>query len=282
MSNAKQVGILCIGLLLGWIAARSLPSKSPMKTDAAAGPAPALNCPPPSHRAASVGESLVQGGARAESPPRGEEAAQVLARLSKLKITEINRLCLEAEDGFLRESVSSRAKYISELDKPERDAALDEWDRQVAAAGTESVYWKANFTLNLGADVLSMDLLLDLDSQNEAANRCAAWSIYYEINGRPVSGSSYGMSSCDGGGFRKKGDQFFYSMETYRDPQLGKSLAVLMIPLPGTGVPAEMLDAAGSWSSLGQFGWQRSSREEFLQMQNRFTHRFEQLRDASP
>lgn len=282
MEGFRAAGILCVGLLIGFITARSLPSKKAMEPTADQSPVAALNCPAPSNRAAPAGESLVRGAGRTDAAPRGAEAEQVLAQLSKLKITEINRLCLEAEDGFLRESVSSRAKYISELDSQEREAALVEWDRRVAAAGAESTFWKANFTVNFGPEVLSMDLLLDLESNNETANRCAAWSIYYEINGRPVSGSSYGMSSCGGGGFRKKGEHFFYSMETYRDLALGKSVAVILIPLPSAPAAAEMLDSAGAWSPLPQFSWQRSSRDEFVQLQNRFSQRFEQLRDASP
>ena len=282
MTDRWTWGGLCLGLLVGWFAARSLPSGPVMNAKQQAPSVeteyPVKNFkkspvgPPAAFNGASkAGSSLVQGAAMSQG------VQSLLEQLAKLKIAEMSRVCAGAEKLYLTNQVSSRAKFIWELPEEERKREIAEWQRRYGEVAGNAMFWKTNFTIEFGKDVLSMDFLLDLEASSDQRNQCVAWIVYFEVNGRPTNNSAVSMSSCEGGGFRKRGDHFFYSFDTYRDPEMGRFVSLILVPMPGAPATAEYLTGeTGAWSSLPQFSWQRSSREEVATMQARLQKKMEQ------
>lgn len=273
MSGFRSLVLISIGAVVGWSAARYQ------------GGVPQVTIGPTSASAlasatASADTCTIPVAKPVDKPPVASASAPqptVLEQLSTLKISELYKNCEEAEIKFLDSKLASYSKTLYEHPAPERDQLVGEWTRRFADLMKVGSYWRANFTQEFGPDIVQVDLLLDVRANTDENYRCMSTSVYYEINGKASADSFFATSACDGSGFRKKGDQFFYDVNLYSFPGIGKHITILLLPMPGGGGAEYLGGEAEKWVPISQFNWQKISLIEFSQLQQRFQQKVDQL-----
>ncbi len=282
MGEFRSIAFLFIGVIVGWSAARyqgGAPKISISTSQAAAEDALAASG---SGTCSGVGPGVGVGVGKPVEKAADSSAnfsptlsPTLFEQMSHLKIADLHKYCDDAETKFLDNKMPSKGIY--ELPQGERDALIGEWSRRFSDLMINGFYWRAQFVMEFGGDVVSMDLMMDLQSNTSDRYKCAAWTVYYEINGKPNPDSYFSQSSCDGSGFRKKGDHFYFDINTYSFAGIGKHITILLLPMPGGGGAEYLGGDADKWLPVPQFNWQKSSIIEFSQLQQRFQQKVDQL-----
>lgn len=280
---SRSLMFLLIGIVVGWSAARyqggakirlstSRAAANSMEEQLGEGSRSMSTVRPP------IGEKPVASVVATNITPPALSAAVVPApsstlveQMSNLKIAELHKYCEDAETRYIDGKMNANGKGIYEFPAAERDALVAEWSRRFSdLVANNGVYWKGSFTIEAGGDVIAFDVLMDLQSEIDERSKCVRYNLYYEVNGKPTLDSMFWQSFCDGSGFRKKGDHFYFDISTYSFIGVGKHVTVVLLPMPG-GSGAEYLGGeAEKWIPISQFNWQKSSIFEISQLQQRF------------
>lgn len=280
MSGFRSLVLILVGATVGWSAARfqgGVPSVSVGPTSASAENVEAAlsgTCAIPVVKAVENSQNSTSASPSAStstSPPT------LLEQLSKLKISELHKNCEEAEIKFLDAKLAGYGKMIYELPPNEREQMMADWGRRFQDLIYNGSYYKAHFNLEFGGDVVQMDVIMDLQANSDDQYKCASTTVYFEINGKANSDSYFTQSQCDGSGARKKGDHFYFDINFYPYPGVGKYITILLLPMPGGGGAEYLGGEAEKWVPISQFSWQKVSIIEVSQLQQRFQQKVEQL-----
>lgn len=263
------LGLLLVGLLVGWMAGRTVPwpENSPAKVEAEGETAA---CAMPNPPAAADPETNQPVAAKTTPVAVANTPSELIARLGNLKISELRKICEDAENQFLTQKISGHATAIEDLSKNERDQELALLRRQFLTAIEQSPYWRMDFSIESGADVLYGEIVLDLEGNSDVDFKCVSWSFYYELNGQVQRSSLFGASACEGSGIRKRNSAYYLDIATYNFTEIGKFVADILIPVPPSTDAIEILRAdTENWQALGGRPWTRITRADFMAWQRK-------------
>lgn len=210
------------------------------------------------------------------APVMCQEGTSLQEQMSKLKFFELQSICREAENDWQKRNMDAyapRAPYKS----PEAEQALKDFFEFSRESFQASAFWRGEITISKGDRTILIEIFtnyFDGDDQGpdqkrrtnisveDPAKLCQSVAPLFTINSHGLNMGSIG--SC-GTAPRRKGDTFYFSWETFNDPELSPVMTALLIPTPGgRGAALEYLDSqSGTWVQESSFHWSPSTPKEF-------------------